>query len=175
MYFAQEFSIVLLVTSVIKVPSYTTGVLGELTLKNPSTSTGSRRNPTDPYVLKSLTPREDEVIAMLMTAASNRDIALEFNISEETVKRHLSNIFDKLGVFTRLELVTKLSQRHIDKEIADGKIAYEAEMSKTVEVLRLDNARLTTQVGMLNRELQHVRGGTMIPKRSTAASRYATA
>jgi len=29
---------------------------------------------------------------------------MQFNLSEETVKRHLSNIFDKTGVSTRLEL-----------------------------------------------------------------------
>jgi DNA-binding NarL/FixJ family response regulator len=35
---------------------------------------------------------------------SNKDVARQFAISEETVKRHLSNIFDKTGVSTRLEL-----------------------------------------------------------------------
>jgi len=35
---------------------------------------------------------------------ANREIAEYFKISEDTVKHHLSNIFDKLGVSTRLEL-----------------------------------------------------------------------
>jgi DNA-binding NarL/FixJ family response regulator len=35
---------------------------------------------------------------------SNKEIAEYFKISEDTVKAHLSNIFDKLGVSTRLEL-----------------------------------------------------------------------
>jgi DNA-binding NarL/FixJ family response regulator len=35
---------------------------------------------------------------------SNREIAEHYKISEDTVKHHLSNIFDKLGVSTRLEL-----------------------------------------------------------------------
>jgi two-component system nitrate/nitrite response regulator NarL len=35
---------------------------------------------------------------------SNKEIASYFKISEDTVKHHLSNIFDKLGVSTRLEL-----------------------------------------------------------------------
>jgi DNA-binding NarL/FixJ family response regulator len=35
---------------------------------------------------------------------SNKEIAEYFKISEDTVKHHLSNIFDKLGVSTRLEL-----------------------------------------------------------------------
>jgi two-component system nitrate/nitrite response regulator NarL len=51
-----------------------------------------------------LTPREMEVIGRIVEGSSNRDIATRFKLSEETVKRHLSNIFDKTGVSTRLEL-----------------------------------------------------------------------
>jgi DNA-binding NarL/FixJ family response regulator len=51
-----------------------------------------------------LTPREMEVVGCIIEGCSNRDIAKQFGISEETVKRHLSNIFDKTGVSTRLEL-----------------------------------------------------------------------
>lgn len=51
-----------------------------------------------------LTPRELEVVGCIVEGCSNRDVAKQFSISEETVKRHLSNIFDKTGVSTRLEL-----------------------------------------------------------------------
>jgi len=51
-----------------------------------------------------LTPRELEVLQSVLKGSSNRDIAQQFQLSEETVKRHLSNIFDKTGVSTRLEL-----------------------------------------------------------------------
>lgn len=51
-----------------------------------------------------LTPRELEVVTCIVEGCSNKDIAKQFNISEETVKRHLSNVFDKTGVSTRLEL-----------------------------------------------------------------------
>jgi DNA-binding NarL/FixJ family response regulator len=51
-----------------------------------------------------LTPRELEVVQCIVEGCSNKDIAKQFGISEETVKRHLSNIFDKTGVSTRLEL-----------------------------------------------------------------------
>jgi len=51
-----------------------------------------------------LTPRELEVVGCIVEGCSNRDIAKRFTLSEETVKRHLSNIFDKTGVSTRLEL-----------------------------------------------------------------------
>jgi DNA-binding NarL/FixJ family response regulator len=51
-----------------------------------------------------LTDRELLVISGVVTAAGNREIADNLGISEKTVKRHLTNIFDKLGVSTRVEL-----------------------------------------------------------------------
>ena len=39
-----------------------------------------------------------------MAGFSNKEIAGYFNIAEDTVKHHLGNIFDKIGVSTRLEL-----------------------------------------------------------------------
>src|ERR1700758_3841250 len=51
-----------------------------------------------------LTPRELEVVSAVVAGYSNKEIAEHFKISEDTVKHHLSNIFDKLGVSTRLEL-----------------------------------------------------------------------
>jgi len=51
-----------------------------------------------------LTPRELEIISAVVAGYANREIAEHFKISEDTVKHHLSNIFDKLGVSTRLEL-----------------------------------------------------------------------
>ncbi len=51
-----------------------------------------------------LTPRQLEIVATIVAGYTNRDIAQKFSLSEETVKHHLSNIFDKLGVFNRLEL-----------------------------------------------------------------------
>jgi two-component system, NarL family, nitrate/nitrite response regulator NarL len=51
-----------------------------------------------------LTPRELDVVGCIVEGCSNRDIAKQFSLSEETVKRHVSNTFDKTGVSTRLEL-----------------------------------------------------------------------
>jgi len=51
-----------------------------------------------------LTPRQLQIVAAVAFGESNKEVAEQFSISEETVKRHLSNIFDKLGVFSRLEL-----------------------------------------------------------------------
>jgi DNA-binding NarL/FixJ family response regulator len=60
-----------------------------------------------------LTPRELEVVGCIVEGCSNRDIAKQFTLSEETVKRHLSNIFDKTGVSTRLELALFSIAHHL--------------------------------------------------------------
>jgi DNA-binding NarL/FixJ family response regulator len=51
-----------------------------------------------------LTRRELEILAAVISGKTNRAIAEQFSISEQTVKHHVSNIFDKLGVYNRLEL-----------------------------------------------------------------------
>jgi DNA-binding NarL/FixJ family response regulator len=51
-----------------------------------------------------LTGRELDVVGTIVSGFTNREIAEKFSISEQTVKHHLRNIFDKLGVSNRLEL-----------------------------------------------------------------------
>jgi two-component system nitrate/nitrite response regulator NarL len=51
-----------------------------------------------------LTPREMEVLKLVVSGYTNKEIAKELSISEQTVKHHITNIFDKLGVYSRLEL-----------------------------------------------------------------------
>lgn len=48
-----------------------------------------------------LTPKEEEVLAILATGLSNLEIAQRLWMTEETVKFHLSNIYRKLGVTSR--------------------------------------------------------------------------
>jgi DNA-binding NarL/FixJ family response regulator len=43
-------------------------------------------------------------LAIFLVGYSNKEIAEYFKIAEDNVKHHLSNIFDKIGVSTRLEL-----------------------------------------------------------------------
>jgi len=52
-----------------------------------------------------LTSRELEMIESIVAGYTNKEIGQKFSISEQTVKHHLTNIFDKLGVSNRLELV----------------------------------------------------------------------
>lgn len=52
-----------------------------------------------------LTPRELEIVsAIALHGMSNKDIAHFFEIVEDTVKKHITSIYDKLGVSSRLEL-----------------------------------------------------------------------
>jgi len=60
-----------------------------------------------------LTPRELQVIATIVAGYSNKEIAQKFSISEDTVKHHLTNIFDKLGTSSRLELATYAISHHL--------------------------------------------------------------
>jgi DNA-binding NarL/FixJ family response regulator len=55
----------------------------------------------------SLTDREREVMALVAGALSNRQIAIRLQITEGTVKRHLRNIFGKLGAVSRIDAVNK--------------------------------------------------------------------
>jgi two-component system nitrate/nitrite response regulator NarL len=64
----------------------------------------SRRNETKSPKNYKLTPREIEIINKIANGHSNKEVGLAFSIRERTVKHHLTNIFTKLGVSSRLEL-----------------------------------------------------------------------
>ncbi|MDP9426090.1 MAG: response regulator transcription factor [Actinomycetota bacterium] len=54
-----------------------------------------------------LSGRETEVLRLVARGAGNKEVAETLHLSETTVKRHLSNVYDKLGVHTRGEAVSK--------------------------------------------------------------------
>ncbi|WP_433684869.1 response regulator [Nocardia sp. CA-119907] len=56
---------------------------------------------------QALTARELEVVERVASAMSNRQIANALGITEGTVKRHLRNIFQKLGAVSRLDMVNR--------------------------------------------------------------------
>ena len=59
---------------------------------------------SEPHRNFGLTQREVEVITLVTEGCSNKELASRLSITEDTVKRHLTNIFDKVGMSTRLEL-----------------------------------------------------------------------
>ena len=58
-----------------------------------------------------LTPSEQIVLRMLVGAMSNKEISFALDISENTVKTHIKNIFDKLGVSDRTAATTTAIKR----------------------------------------------------------------
>ena len=69
-----------------------------------------------------LSDREMEVVQLVAQGFQNKEISKKLFISEQTVKNHLHNIFDKLGVSDRLELALyAIHHRLIDKP--DGTLA----------------------------------------------------
>ena len=55
-----------------------------------------------------LTPREKEIFNLLIRNQSTRDIAKTLGISEKTVRNHISNVIQKLGVDSRIQAVFEL-------------------------------------------------------------------
>ena len=66
----------------------------------------------DSAVIDALTPRELEVAKMVRLGGNNKLIARELDISERTVKAHLSAIFRKLDVQNRLHLALYFSENN---------------------------------------------------------------
>ncbi|MGA9527626.1 MAG: response regulator transcription factor [Terriglobales bacterium] len=52
-----------------------------------------------------LTPREEQVVALVADGLTNRQVAVELGLSEHTIKKYLLRIFDKVGISSRVELV----------------------------------------------------------------------
>jgi DNA-binding NarL/FixJ family response regulator len=84
-----------------------------------------------------LSSREIEVIALIVAGYTNKDLARKLGISENTAKHHLTNIFDKLGVSNRLELVLYAVDHRLVSEIANMR-----EEMQRIRPLEVDPARL---------------------------------
>ena len=63
----------------------------------------ARRRPSP---AESLTAREREIVAAVAAGDSNRQVAARLGLAEDTVKHHITNIFDKLGVSNRAEMAS---------------------------------------------------------------------
>lgn len=61
--------------------------------------------PSTDVAFAELSARERQVLALMADGLSNTDIAERLNISEKTVRNHASNLFDKLGVWSRAQAI----------------------------------------------------------------------
>jgi two-component system nitrate/nitrite response regulator NarL len=87
--------------------SESVGVLVEALRESLANATGTR-SPKD----YGLTRREVDIITKIAGGRSNREVGEEFAISERTVKHHLTNIFSKVGVSSRLQLALFAVNQH---------------------------------------------------------------
>lgn len=111
---------------------------------------GSSGRPID-----KLTVREHEIVHLVSSGMSNREIAKQLNISEETVKRHISNIFDKLGCSNRVEMVQMYAGRPIGR-ILQGFVCGLCEREVLIrndDTLPVDLALVTNKEGVENQAL----------------------
>jgi DNA-binding NarL/FixJ family response regulator len=78
----------------------------------------------DPVKSDGLSERELEVLLMVARGMSNHQIAISLHLSEATIKRHLANIYPRIGVSSRGEAVRKaLSKKWISaRDITSGQV-----------------------------------------------------
>lgn len=86
-------------------PSITAKVVSEFS----RISRPVRRTEND-GIVDPLSPREIEILRIVATGASNREISEQLFISEGTVKNHLSSILNKLGVRDRMQAILKAKE-----------------------------------------------------------------
>lgn len=67
-----------------------------------------------------LTPRQEEVLQLLLVGGSNKDISRALGVSEETVKNHVTGIFRFFGVQTRIKAVVAATQRGYPKPVSSA-------------------------------------------------------
>ena len=65
----------------------------------------------DETQLEKLTAREREVLGFLLENKKRKEIADELFVTENTIKKHTTHIYEKLGVSSRSELLIKLNQK----------------------------------------------------------------
>lgn len=67
---------------------------------------------TEDPAFASLSPRERAILGLIAEGLSNASIAEHLSLSEKTVRNHISNVFDKLGVWSRAQAIVFARDRH---------------------------------------------------------------
>lgn len=75
------------------------------------TTTPGLADASDPVDIELLTTREREVVEQVCKGLTNKEVARQLNITERTVKAHMSAALEKLGMRDRVQLVIRLKSR----------------------------------------------------------------
>lgn len=115
--------------------------------------------------LPQLSNRQWEVVNLLQQGQSNKQIALALGISERTVEFHLKNVYDKLQVSSRVELVLKLGESTVvdqgsDAENKDGLNSRSWATSIRAAVSKIGKDLKMTDIDILKAEARN-EGSTM--------------
>jgi len=94
-----------------------TGLVDSLRRRLPSAHGRRSERSNEP----ALTPREGQVVRFIGQGASNREIATRLGVSVDTVKHHLTSVYSKLGVSSRLELAVVAIDRGLAEPPGDPK------------------------------------------------------
>ena len=70
---------------------------------------GERRRPSSGW--ESLTPAERDVVRLVCEGLANKDIATRLFVSPKTVQAHLTHVYTKLGLSSRVQLVQEAARR----------------------------------------------------------------
>jgi DNA-binding NarL/FixJ family response regulator len=78
------------------------------------------RNPSPREEAQLLSQRERDIVSAVIKGASNKDIAWQLGLGEQTVKNHLRRIFAKLGVNNRVELAVHAMENELTSPLPKG-------------------------------------------------------
>lgn len=76
---------------------------------------GRSRKPDAPTPLPTLTPRERDVLTLVARGQTNREIGTALDVAENTVRRHLQNILEKLHLRNRVELAAYAMKHELNR------------------------------------------------------------
>ena len=76
---------------------------------------------------KLLTWRETEVVSAILSGSTNKNIASQLSISEETVKHHVTNVFRKFKVSNRLELALYAAQTGLLAQLTETPLSADSD------------------------------------------------
>jgi len=101
-----------------------TSLLREAILNSANVTAGqSKEKHTDARALSGLTPREREVLRLVIEGQSNKEIGRTLSISEDTAKKHVQTILSKLGVSDRTQAAVKAVRAGLVEPFSNEELA----------------------------------------------------